>query len=82
MGQRVYVHSPFHYHQVHAVVSECATRAAKDVKQLLFYDDISSTNPDFKPNSYVDITNYIDLKLKSRGARNSIKQTLPVIQYH
>jgi len=68
---RVYVHSPFDYHQVHAVVSECATIAAKDVKQLLFYEDISSTNPDFKPNSYVDITNYIDLKLKSIEAHGT-----------
>jgi LmbE family N-acetylglucosaminyl deacetylase len=62
---RIYVHTPFDYHQIHAAVSECATRAAKDVKQLLFYECVSSTNPDFKPNAYVDITNYIDLKLKS-----------------
>ena len=62
---RVYVHSPFDYHQIHAAVSKCATDAARDVKQLLYYEDISSTNPDFKPNAYVDITNYIDLKLKS-----------------
>lgn len=68
---RVYTHSPFDYHQIHSAVSECATRAAKEVKQILFYEDISSTNPDFKPNAYVDITNYIDLKLKSIDAHGT-----------
>jgi LmbE family N-acetylglucosaminyl deacetylase len=73
---RVYVHSPFDYHQIHAAVSECATRAAKDVKQLLYYEDISSTNPDFKPNAYVDITNYIGLKLKSLEAHGTQSRKL------
>jgi LmbE family N-acetylglucosaminyl deacetylase len=60
---RIYVHSPFDYHQIHVAVSECTVRAAKDVRQLLFYECISSTNPDFKPNAYVDITNFIHMKL-------------------
>jgi LmbE family N-acetylglucosaminyl deacetylase len=68
---RLYIHSPFDYHQIHAAVSECGTKAAKDVKQLLFYEDISSTTPDFKPNAYVDITNYINLKLKSLEAHRT-----------
>ncbi len=68
---RIYVHSPFDYHQIHAAVSECTTNAAKDVKQILFYEVISSTNPDFKPNAYVNITDYIDLKLKSISAHQT-----------
>ena len=62
---RVYVHSPFDYHQVHTRVSESVTKVTKGIEQVLFYEGISSTNPDFRPNAYVDITKHIDLKLKS-----------------
>jgi LmbE family N-acetylglucosaminyl deacetylase len=62
---RVYTHSPFDYHQVHFTVSESVTRATKNIEQVLFYEDISSTTSDFRPNAYVDITKHIDLKLKS-----------------
>lgn len=62
---RVYTHSPFDYHQVHVGVSTSVTQAAKNVKQILFYETISSTSHNFEPNAFVDITNYIDLKIKS-----------------
>ncbi len=62
---RLYTHSPLDYHQVHESVSQCVTRAAHDVRQILFYEVIPSTNPCFVPNAYVDITQYIDLKIKS-----------------
>lgn len=88
---RVYVHSPFDYHQIHAAVSKCVTVAAREVKQLIYYEDISSTNPDFKPNAYVDISNYIDLKLKSIGAhvtqssklylQSSLTRSLACVRY-
>lgn len=68
---RLYTHSPFDYHQVHESVSQCVTQAAKDIKQVLFYEVIPSTSPCFIPNAYVDITQYIDLKLKSLAAHNS-----------
>ena len=61
---RIYTHSPFDYHQVHEAVSECATNAAKDIKQVLFYEVISSTTPEFRANAYVDITDYIDKKIE------------------
>ena len=64
---RIYTHSPFDYHQVHVGVSESVVRAAKDMKQILFYETISSTTPEFKPNAYVDITNHMELKIKSIG---------------
>ncbi len=62
---RLYTHSPFDYHQVHESVSECTKNAAKDVQQLLFYEIISSTSPEFRPNAYVDITDYIDKKIEA-----------------
>ncbi|MDQ3838617.1 MAG: PIG-L family deacetylase [Thermoproteota archaeon] len=62
---RLYIHSPFDYHQVHSTVSQSVIKASKDVKQVLFYEDISSTTVEFKPNAYVDITNYIDIKIRS-----------------
>jgi LmbE family N-acetylglucosaminyl deacetylase len=62
---RLYTHSPFDYHQVHESVSECARNAAKDVQQLLFYEVISSTSPEFRANAYVDITDYIDKRIES-----------------
>jgi LmbE family N-acetylglucosaminyl deacetylase len=61
---RVYTHSPFDYHQVHESTCECVVKAARDVPQLLHYEEASSTSPDFKPNAYTDITDHIDSKLK------------------
>jgi LmbE family N-acetylglucosaminyl deacetylase len=61
---RLYTHSPFDYHQVHEAVSECTTNAAKDIEQVLFYEVISSTSPEFRANAYVDITDHIDKKVE------------------
>ena len=61
---RLYVHSPFDYHQVHESVSECTTISAKDVQQVIYYEIISSTSPEFRANAYVDITDYIDKKIE------------------
>lgn len=68
---RVYTHSPYDYHQIHVSVSKSVIHAAKDVKQILFYETISSTTHDFKPNAFVDITNYINQKIKSIGAHKT-----------
>ena len=62
---RVYTHSPLDYHQVHVGVSKSVLKAANEINQILFYETISSTTPDFKPNAFVDITQYINLKIKS-----------------
>jgi N-acetylglucosamine malate deacetylase 1 len=64
---RLYTHSPFDYHQVHESVSECVTNAAKDIEQVLFYEVISSTTPEFRANAYVDVTDYIDKKIECLG---------------
>ncbi len=62
---RIYTHTIFDYHQVHVTVSESVRRAAKETRQILFFETVSSTTTDFKPNAFVDITEYIDLKIKS-----------------
>ena len=62
---RLYTHSPFDYHQVHESVSECTKNAAKDIEQVLFYEVISSTSPEFRANAYVDITDYMDKRIES-----------------
>ena len=36
----------------------------KFIKQVLFYEVISSTTPEFRANAYVDITDYIDKKIE------------------
>lgn len=68
---RLYTHSPFDYHQVHESVSGCTTNAARDIKQLLFYEVISSTSPEFRANAYVDITDYIDKKIECLAYHNT-----------
>jgi LmbE family N-acetylglucosaminyl deacetylase len=68
---RLYTHSPFDYHQVHESVSECTTNVAKDIQQLLFYEATSSTSPEFRANAYVDITDYVDKKIKCLEYHNT-----------
>ena len=68
---RLYTHSPFDYHQVHEAVSAGTKNAAKDIQQVLFYEVISSTSPEFRANAYVDITDYIDKKIQCLGHHNT-----------
>lgn len=68
---RLYTHSPFDYHQVHEAVSECTKNASKDIEQVLFYEVISSTSPEFRANAYVDITDYIETKIECLAHHNT-----------
>ena len=68
---RVYSHSLEDYHQVHVGVGRSVLDAANRVKQLLFFEVISSTTTDFRPNAFVDITEFIELKIKSIEAHRS-----------
>ena len=68
---RLYTHSPFDYHQVHEAVSEGSRNAAKDIEQVLFYEVISSTSPEFRANAYVDVTDYIDKKIECLAYHNT-----------
>jgi len=69
--ERVYTHSPCDYHQVHVCVSKSSIKASKEIKQVFFYETISSTTPEFKPNAYVDITKFINKKLHSLHSHNT-----------
>jgi LmbE family N-acetylglucosaminyl deacetylase len=62
---RIYTHTHHDNHQVHVTVNKSVLNVAKDVKQIMFFETLSSTTQDFKPNAFVNITNYIDLKVKS-----------------
>ena len=68
---RLYTHSPFDYHQVHEAVSEGSRNAANDIEQVLFYEVISSTSPEFRANAYVDVTDYIDKKIECLAYHNT-----------
>jgi len=68
---RVYTHSPHDYHQVHETVSECVSRAAREIPQLLYYEVASSTSPEFRPNAYCDVTNYIHFKISCLAAHKT-----------
>lgn len=68
---RIYTHTTFDNHQVHVTVAESVMHAAKEIRQVLSCEIISSTTTDFKPNAFVDITNYIDLKVDSLKAHQT-----------
>jgi LmbE family N-acetylglucosaminyl deacetylase len=68
---RVYTHSPTDFHQVHVGVSNSVIKAAKNIDQILFYETISSTTTEFRPDAYVDITKTISQKIKSLEAHRS-----------
>lgn len=52
-------------------MSECATNAPKGVQQVLFYEIISSSSPEFRADAYVDITDYIDKKMECIAPHNT-----------
>jgi len=60
---RVYTHSIFDYHQIHVSVANATFVAAKSVNQVLSYEDISSTTTEFRPDAFVDITEFMNLKI-------------------
>jgi LmbE family N-acetylglucosaminyl deacetylase len=72
--ERVYVHSPHDYHQVHVAIGTTVLDLARSegfLNQVLCYEVVSSTSRDFKPDAFVDITKYIDLKVESILAHKS-----------
>ena len=62
---RVYAHNPFDYHQVHESLSEITTKVTMNIKKLFYFEVVSSSMPDFRPNAFVDITDFIHLKVRS-----------------
>ncbi|HEU4446343.1 MAG TPA: PIG-L deacetylase family protein [Nitrososphaeraceae archaeon] len=76
---RVYTHSPYDYHQIHYTVAQSVTDVIDNIKEFVYYEIISSTSPEFKPNAYVDITDYIDVKLTSLKAHQTQGSKLYII---
>ncbi len=58
----VLTHTPIDIHSDHQAVFEATKEAARNVKELLCYEDVSTPN-EFVPNYYVDISDYIKDKL-------------------
>jgi len=60
---RIYTHTPFDTHQIHTIVSHCSIIAAKNVNEIYLYETPSTTNL-FHPNCFIDISNFLDKKIK------------------
>jgi LmbE family N-acetylglucosaminyl deacetylase len=70
---RIYTHTSFDYHQVHYSVNKAVTQAAKklNIRDVLFFEILSSTSTEFRPNAFVDVTGFIEKKIKSLQAHKS-----------
>lgn len=68
---RIYTHSPLEYHQVHTSVANSVFEASKAVDQVLCYEVTASTTTHFRPNAFVEITEFIEPKLRSLAAHKS-----------
>lgn len=68
---RIYTHTASDSHQVHVGVNKSVLSAAKNIDQVLFFETISSTTPEFLPNVYTDITKTMKQKIKSLQAHKS-----------
>jgi len=70
---RIYTHSIRDVHQDHRNTSRATLAAGRNVKQILFYESPSS-DLDFRPTFFVEITDFLDDKLKVLAAYNSLKK--------
>ena len=71
--KRVYTHSPHDNHQDHRETSLATLSACREVPQILFYESPSS-DIDFRPTFFVDITPYVKLYVKSLQSYLSLKK--------
>jgi LmbE family N-acetylglucosaminyl deacetylase len=67
---RVYTHSIHDTHQDHRVVAYHTLAAARFVPEIFFYES-PSLYLGFNPNYYIDISKYIDEKVKTLGLFNT-----------
>jgi LmbE family N-acetylglucosaminyl deacetylase len=66
----IYTHSSHDAHQDHRSAHAASVVAARGVKNVYAYQSPSS-NVDFRPNHFIDVTNYIDKKIEAVGAHES-----------
>lgn len=72
--QRIYVHFPGDSHQVHQIVGRCTRIAVKDfieVRELLYYEQLSSGLHGFNSNAFADISDTLDTKIRCVKAHSS-----------
>jgi len=66
----IYTHSLHDAHQDHRSVHTATLAASRGVKNIYAYQSPSSTT-DFRPNHFVDITEYVDRKIRVLAAHES-----------
>lgn len=70
----VFTHFVFDTHQDHISTSQSTISACRNIKTVLLYEPINPSGQGyiaFRPNLYIDISKYIDQKIKSLKAHNS-----------
>jgi len=70
--KRIYVHSRIDTHQDHRNLSNATLSAARKIKQILFYES-PSTQTNFSPHFFIDITNYIEQKIDILNKYKTLK---------
>jgi LmbE family N-acetylglucosaminyl deacetylase len=71
---RVYTHSVTDSHQDHRNTAKATISACRNVKQLLFYES-PSTEVNFSPNFFVDISEFLDQKIFSLELYKSLNKS-------
>ena len=66
----IYTHSSHDAHQDHRSTHAASVVAARGVRNVYGYQSPSS-NVDFRPNHFIDVTNYIDKKVEALSAHES-----------
>lgn len=60
----IFTHSANDQHEDHRVIHEATVQAGRRVNTILCYESPSVT-PDFKPNLFIEIGKYLDIKIES-----------------
>ena len=70
--EKVYTHWIGDIHHDHQVVAKASLHSCRHVPRMLMYrSNWYHSNLDFRGNFYVDITNFLEIKIKSLNAHKS-----------
>ena len=70
----IFTHHPFDTHQAHEGVAKATIAAARRLNTVFFYEPITPSGRSyvaFRPQMYVDITDTVDIKIKSLKCHTS-----------
>ena len=70
----IFTHHPFDTHQAHEGVAKATIAAARRLNTIFFYEPITPSGRSyvaFRPQMYVDITDTVDIKIKSLKCHTS-----------